>query len=262
MVRGAAGDDHDPAQLAQLVLVHAETVLHELAVADAVADRLGEALGLLVDLLEHVRLVAGALGDLLVPVDLVHLELDLLAVDGAHEADALGRDLDDLAVVRVLDAARLGEERGDVRRDEALAVAEADHERRLVAHADEPLGLVVVDDDEREVADEPHEHRAHGLDEIALVGRLEQVRDDLGVGLGAEHVAGGLELGLELAVVLDDAVEHDRELAVVAAGERMCVVLVHAAVRGPARVAEAGRRARAVRAGRRFSFCRLPTART
>ena len=117
-----------------------------------------------------------------------------------------------------------------------------------MAHADEPLGLVVVDDDEREVALEAREHRAHGLDEIAVVERLEQVRNYLGIRLGAEAVASRLELGLELAVVLDDSVEHDRELAVVAAGERVGVLLVHHSVRGPAGVAEAGCRVRAVRA--------------
>ena len=125
VVRGPAGDDDDPAQLAQVVLVHAEAVAHEPAVAHAVADRLGEAVGLLVDLLEHVRLVARALGDLVVPVDLVHLELDRPAVGGADVAHAVRRELDDLAVGRVLDAPRLGEEGGDVGGDEALAVARA-----------------------------------------------------------------------------------------------------------------------------------------
>ena len=80
VVRGAARDDHDAAQVAQLVLGHAEPVEHEVAVADAVADRLGDALGLLVDLLEHERLVAGALGGVVVPVDLDDVVLDGLAV--------------------------------------------------------------------------------------------------------------------------------------------------------------------------------------
>ena len=38
--------------------------------------------------------------------------------------------------------------------------------------------------------------------------------DGLGVGVGLEDVALGGELGLELAIVLDDAVVHDRDLAV------------------------------------------------
>ena len=179
---------------------------------DAVADRDLEALGLLVDLLEHEGLVALALGDLLVPVDPDLLELDRAAVLGADHAHAAGRDLDDLAVVRVGDAARLGEERGEVRREEVLAVAEADHQRRLAAHADEAVRLVVVDDDEGEMALEAAVDGAHGLEQVAVVDGLEQVRDHLGVGLGAEDVAAGLELALELAVVLDDPVEDDREL--------------------------------------------------
>ena len=93
--------------------------------------------------------------------------------------------LDDLAVVRVLHAARLGEERREVRGEEVLAVAEADDHRRLVAHADELVRLVVMDDDEGEVAFEPRVDGAHGRDEVAVVGVLEQVRDDLGIGLGA-----------------------------------------------------------------------------
>ena len=90
VVRGAAGDDHDAAQVAQLVLGHAEAVEHEVAVADAVADRLGDAFGLLVDLLQHERLVPGALGGGVVPVDLDHVVLDRLA----------GRRIDDRDRVR------------------------------------------------------------------------------------------------------------------------------------------------------------------
>ena len=71
--------------VAQLVLGHAEALEHEMAVADAVADRLGDALGLLVDLLEHERLVARALGDVVVPVDLDDVVLDRLAVVGVDD---------------------------------------------------------------------------------------------------------------------------------------------------------------------------------
>ena len=55
---------------------------------------------------------------------------------------------------------------------------------------------------------------------------------------------------LQLAVVLDDAVEDDRELGVVAAGQRMRVRLGDGAVRRPARVPEARDRSRS-RSGRR-----------
>ena len=56
----------------------------------------------------------------------------------------------------------------------------------------------------------------------------------------------GLQRLLQLAVVLDDAVQHDRQPAVVAAGERVGVLLVDGAMRRPASVAEAMAGARAV----------------
>ena len=58
-----------------------------------------------------------------------------------------------------------------------------------MARADEQVRMVVVDDDEREVALELGVRGAHGRDEIAVVVALDEVRDDLGVGLGAELVA-------------------------------------------------------------------------
>ena len=149
VVRGAARDDHDAAQVLDLEIGQADALEEELAVARAVADRLAHRLGLLVDLLEHERLVAALLGRLVVPVDLDHVGLDDLAA--AVEDRALGRDRDDVAVVDQLHAARLREEGCDRRREEHLALADADDERRLVARADEQVGMVVVDHDEREV---------------------------------------------------------------------------------------------------------------
>ena len=71
--------------------------------------------------------------------------------------------------------------------------------------------MVVVDHDEREVALELGEREPHGLDEIALVVALDEVRDGLGVGLGGEDVPVRGEALLQLAVVLDDPVQDDRD---------------------------------------------------
>jgi hypothetical protein len=117
-----------------------------------------------------------------------------------------------------------------------------------VPGADELLRVVVVDDHECVVALELPIRLARRLEQVALVVALDQVDDDFGIGLGVEGVAVGLERGLQLAVVLDDAVEHDRDLAVVAAGQRVRVLQVHRAVGGPARVPEARGRGGAVRA--------------
>ena len=55
-------------------------------------------------------------------------------------------------------------------------------------------GLVGVHGDEGVVAAQLGEGGAHGGGEVAVVVALDQVGDDLGVGLGAEVVALGLEL--------------------------------------------------------------------
>ena len=80
---------------------------------------------------------------------------------------------------------------------------------------------------------------AHGGDR--LVALVQFVRDEvnhgLGIGVGFETMSLGLELGAKLAEIFDDAVVDDRHLR---RHVRMSVALGRAAVRGPARVADAG----------------------
>ncbi len=62
--------------------------------------------------------------------------------------------------------------------------------------------------------------------------------DDLGVRLGDEFVAFLGELMLQFGVILDDSIVHDDEIAA-AIAVRMSILLSGAAMRGPARVADA-----------------------
>ena len=160
--------------------------------ADPVADRLGDRLRLLVDLLQHERLEAALLGAFEIPVELDGLVLDRRPVR-AREDDRVGRDRHDVAVVREVDPRGSREKRCGVRGEEVLAVADPDDERRLQPRCDEQVGMVGVDDDEREVALQLGEGPGNRLDEVAGVVALDQVRDRLGVGLRGEHVAVGGE---------------------------------------------------------------------
>jgi len=108
--------------------------------------------------------------------------------------------------------ARLAQERGDVRREEVLTGAEPDDERRLAPDPDEQVGMVVMDHDDGEVAFEERIDAREGGREIAVVLALEQVDDHLCVCLRPERVPLFEQLRLELAVVLDDAVDDDRNL--------------------------------------------------
>ena len=109
--RRAAGDDDDPLRPEQLLVAERALVVqvHPVLADGAVGDRLGERVRLLVDLLEHERLVAALLGGLLVPVHDRHLPLDDLAL-GREDRRGARLDHHDLAVLDVHDAAGLTEE--------------------------------------------------------------------------------------------------------------------------------------------------------
>ena len=167
---------------------------------------------------------------------------------GEHERRALGRDLDDLAVLDVLDAARLAQEGGDGAGEEGLALAAADDQRALLARADERLGLVERHRDEGVVALELVVGGAHGLEQRAG-GQV--VGDRWAMTSASVSLVKTAPMSLRRSrmdeVVLDDAVDHDVD-AVGGVEVRVGVLLVDAPVGGPARVADA-RRGRAGRGG-------------
>ena len=104
---------------------------------------------------------------------------------------------------------------------------------------DDLVGIVGRDQHQREQAAHVEQRPAHRvLEAVVLHLALDQVRDDLGVGLGDELVPFLLELLLQLEIVLDDAVVDDDDAAG-AVAMRMGVLLGRPAVRRPARVADA-----------------------
>ena len=158
----------------------------------------------------------------------------------AEELRAARLDEDEIAVLGELHQARVAEERRRVRGEERLAVGEAHDHRAAEAGADELPGVVLVDDDERKVALELAVDGPDGLEEIALVRVLDQVRHGLGVGLRGEHVPRLDAAGSKLAVVLDDPVEDDRDAAGLGR-QRVRIRLGDSTVRRPARVPKTGR---------------------
>ena len=199
-----------------------------------------DGLGLLVHLLGHEVRVAALLGGLDGPVDVVDGSLLLDAGDVGH-ADLVAGEVGHVALLEVHHAPRVGEDRGDVRREERLAVAEPDDERHVHPRPDQPLRLAAVEDRERIRPDRAPQRLPHGLRDVAAIGLLDEVRDDLGVGLRIEAMAGRRELGAQLDEVLDDPVVDDRQLAG-AVDVRVGVEVARPAMGRPARVAEPARR--------------------
>jgi len=82
----------------------------------------------------------------------------------------------------------------------------------------------------------------HGLEQVAGVQVVDQVGDDLGVGLARELVAQAGQLGAQLIVVFDDAVVDKCNAGIVFGRREVRVGIVRrrGAVGGPARVGDAG----------------------
>ncbi len=144
-----------------------------------------------------------------------------------------------VAIFEIAD--RVGEraERDRVRAEIHFALAMADRERRAVAGADHQVVIAGEDEAEREGAAQLRQHRPHRLDrrDAALEQIVDQMHHDLGVGLGREHRALGLEFRAQFAEILDDAVMHHGDAF---GGVRMGIVLGRPAMGGPAGVPDAG----------------------
>ena len=221
----AAGDDVDLVQARDRLGVEVAPVEIHVSFLDgcAPADGVGERAGLLVDLLVHEVLVAVLLRHGRRPVDPPDLAVELLARPIGELDPFLGDDRE-VSLLEEDDVAGVGEDGGDVAGDEISALAEAQDEGRGVLRDHQHLGR-------------PLAHHGEGVGPLHLgersadrVGKLlaalllvgDEVGEDLGVRLRAELVAGLLEVGLQLEVVLDDPVVDDGD-AFVLVGMRILV---------------------------------------
>ena len=269
VVARAAGEDEDRVDL----LEDAVGAVAEQLGRDAGhrVERVGDRLRLLEDLLLHVVPVGAELGRAGVGDDGSHRPLDAAEVAlGVGVADPVLAELqvDDVAFLEVDDLVGDAGERHRVGGEEVLARArhraDAEDERRAVARADHAVRLVAADHGDRIGAAQARQRALHRLEQVAVVEVVDEVGDDLGVGLRHEPVALRLQLGAQLVVVLDDAVVDEadaagrgqaRRLAAVGArvgrARRRCwprpvrevrvgVVDDGRAVRRPARVGDAG----------------------
>ena len=243
--RGPTGHDDDLVDPSQLCVVDVDLVEHQSPVRiEAPEQCVRDGARLLEDLLAHEPVVAALLGRREVPVDVVRLRDGRFTGEARHVV-AVRSDLDDLVLTELDGLSRVLDERRDVGRDEHLALAHADHERRVAAGSHDPLGRLGIHRDKGERTLESVADRAHRLDERSRTSHLatEQLGRDLGVGLTGEDDAVRLQLRAQRSEVLDDAVVYDRDPAALR-GVRVGIAVRRTAVCGPARMADALRRGR------------------
>ncbi len=270
VVGRAAGDDEHLVHVTEVLGGQAFLVEDDLGVVgEASTQGVGEGGRLLADLLEHEVGVAALLRGAGVPVDVVRTALDRVAGE-VGDSHAIAAGLDDLVLADLHGAAGVRDEGRDVTGQEGLVGADADHERAVAPRPDHHVGMVPVHHDQREGAFQTAAHPAEGLGQPARPGRLgslsgpspsgpvrgahrgefvlQQVRDDLGVGLAGEFVPVALEAGPQAREILDDPiVDHGDGAGAV--GVRMRVGVRRPAVRRPAGMTDTDG---SPRAGRRF----------
>jgi hypothetical protein len=243
VVGGAAGDDEDLVDVAQVLVGEADLVEDDVAALGEPAEQgVRDRLRLLGDLLEHEVVVAALLGGGGVPVDVELLALGGRAVE-VGDLDA-GRGDQTTWSWPSSTASRVCSMNADTSLARKFSpVAPADHQRRVAPGGDHRVGHLGVHGEQREGALEPADRAAHRLgeqlrplDRAGLAQRAdlggEQVGRALGVGVAGELDAGRLQLAAEAGEVLDDAVVDDGDPAV--GGQmRVRVAIGRAAVRGP-----------------------------
>ncbi len=159
----------------------------------------------------------------------------VLVVDGG----ALARQHHPVAVFEIADHIGERPERDRIRTQIHFAVAVTDRQRRAVAGADQQIVVAGEDEPERERAAQFRQRRPHRFDRLdALLQQIvDQMQNDLGIGLGLEDRPLFFERFAQLAEILDDAVVNHGD----AFGRmRMRIVLGRLAVSCPAGVPDPG----------------------
>ncbi len=189
MVGGAAGHDVDFADFGGLLRRKADIVQPDgLPRRDPAGHGVADRLGLLVDFLHHEVLEAALFRRARAPGHVVDLLVQLLALQRI-DADPGGREDRELLVFQIEDVPRMVQNRGDVRGDEILAFPDSDNQRAVFADRDDFVRLLDRDDAERVAALHHGGRFFDRLQQVALVEMVDQVRDDLGVGLRIKAVA-------------------------------------------------------------------------
>ena len=121
--RGATGDDRDPIDVLELLLVDPQFVEDELAVLRRAPEQgVTDRVGLVEDLLLHEGVVATLLRSSGVPRDLVGRALGGCTIEG-DDLVAVGGDRDDLVLAELERVPGVADERGHVGAEEVLTIA-------------------------------------------------------------------------------------------------------------------------------------------
>ena len=236
VVRGAAAEELDPLDVEQFPGVEVESA--EVRGVELVIEPSDECahhgFALIQDFLVHEVRVPVAFVGVVLPLDRGGGFRDRAGVHG-HGLEALRVDHRNLAVFEMHDLPGVAHERPHIGGNEHLAIADPDDDGRALARDHDAVRPRGIDDRDAVGAAYERECIAHPLLDGLLVGAGDEMRDDLGVGLGGELDPFGLQACAERRGVLDDAVVHHRD-RVVRAHVRMGVGVARYPMGRPSRM--------------------------
>ena len=116
-----------------------------------------------------------------------HLGLDAIPPAASRTTTPSARTLAISPSCSTMHLAGVLEHRRDVARDDVLALADADDQRRLLARRDDLVGIVDVHDRQRVAALKVLDRAGDSGHQVTVVVALDEVRDGLGVGLAAQR---------------------------------------------------------------------------
>jgi hypothetical protein len=165
--RGAAGDDHDPADSSErLVAEFCQFRNHDDPIDNATAQRVGHRIGLLRDLFGHETRPAALVRRGRIPRHIKLFHLDGQAKEVGH-GDGVGGDRHNLVLADGDRPAGVLDKSGHVGTQEILTVTEPNHQRRVSPCANDDARLVLVHGQQGERAIKAGDNAAERLAEVA-----------------------------------------------------------------------------------------------
>jgi hypothetical protein len=241
MVAGAAGQYLHRIDLSErLGGVHAEQLGYQRPRTDHHLQCRRDRARLLEDLLLHVMAVGPELDCIRRQLAFMHRSCRR-GTGSIDDAKAIGVELGDVAFFEIHDTLGDLQQRGGVARAEVLFFAQPEQQRRALARDHQTVRGWLREHRDRICAFQFGGRLLHRREQVAGLSQAQvnQMRDDLGVGVRFERVAGAGKPDAYGFMVLDDAVMHDCQA--ILADMRMRVALARCAVGGPSRVGDAQR---------------------
>ena len=121
-----------------------------------------------------------------------------------------------IAVVEIDDLAGIAQNRGDVRGDEILALAETEDQRAVLLDGEHRVGTVGAENAESVAARELLHGAPCGAEQVAFhfIIVFEKIGGDLGIGVRDKGLALREQIFLQKQIVFDDTVVNDADFAV------------------------------------------------